>query len=79
MQEHHRPGLRHQEKSASTVRHVQPAEEPTESAARRAPVLKEAPVEGERRVRDWGTRESLDYWRSSGTPGQVNASTVFFI
>ena len=30
-------------------------------------------------MRNQGTRESLDYWRSSGTPGQVNARTAFFI
>ena len=30
-------------------------------------------------MRNQGTRESLNYWRSSGTPGQVNASTAFFI
>ena len=30
-------------------------------------------------MRNQGTRETLDYWRSSGTPGQVNASTAFFI
>ena len=35
-QEHYRP-VQHQG-SARTVRRVQPAEEPTESAARRAPV-----------------------------------------
>ena len=56
---------RHQ-RSARAVRRVQPAEEPIESAARRAPV-QEAPVEGAREVRNQGTRESLDFtgdrWR----------------
>ena len=30
-------------------------------------------------MRNQGTRESLDYWRSSGTSGQMNASTAYFI
>ena len=38
-QEHHRPGLRHQERIAGTVRLVPPPEEPAENAARRAPVF----------------------------------------
>ena len=29
-------------------------------------------------MRNQGTRESLDYGRSSGTAGQVNASTCVF-
>ena len=76
-QEHYRPG-QHQGR-ARTVRRVQPAEEPTESAARRVPVL-EAPVERAREVRNQGTRESLDYWRSSEAPrsSQVNARAIAF-
>ena len=41
-----RLGLYGTRRSASTVRQVQPAEEPAESAARRAPVLWKAPVKG---------------------------------
>ena len=78
-QEHHRPGNRHQG-SARTVRLVQPAEEPTESAAKRSPV-EEAPVEEARGVRSQGTRESPDFLEVVGDSkvSQVNASTAFFI
>ena len=41
-------------------------------------MLQEAPVEGARRVRNQGTRESLDYGRSPGTTGEVNAKDAFF-
>ena len=39
--------------------------------------VKKAPVEEARRGHNQGTRESLDYGRSSETAGQVNASTAF--
>ena len=59
-QENHRTGLQHHQGSARTVRRVHTAEEPTESAERRAPVW-EAPVEGARGVRSQGSRESLNF------------------
>ena len=58
-QEHHRPGLRHQERSAGAVRLVQLAEEPAKNAARRAPVF----IRGTGRRSDEGaTRDPERAW-----------------
>ncbi|CAN0149997.1 unnamed protein product, partial [Ascophyllum nodosum] len=59
-----RPGLRHQEGSASTSSTT--GRGTGRERFEEAPVFLEAPVEGARRVRNQGTRESLDYGRSSG-------------
>ena len=67
---------------ARTVHRVQPAEEPTESAAKRALVW-EAPVEGARGVRSQGTQESLyfsgDRPRLQGQSGEREHSVFYLI
>ena len=78
-QENRRPGLRHQERSAKTVRLVQLAVDDRERCKESASVIGGT---GRRRVTSalpGNPREPRVYWRSSRTPGQVNTSTAFYI